>query len=134
MNREVLMHFAINLGISIIAVLAPAKGMILTSFFLVGMDLITGIAASMKQKHPITSAGLGRSVVKAVVYELAIILAFLTQQYLTGPMVPCASIVAGFIGLTELKSVLENLEILSGGQLLEAIIQKLGSKNLPERD
>lgn len=114
------------------AVFAPAKGMVLTALVLVIMDMITGILASRKLKQPITSAGIGRSIVKTLVYEAAILLAFLTQQYLTGPEVPVSNIVAGLIGLTELKSVMENLNTVSGGSLLSSIIDKLGSRNLRE--
>lgn len=122
----------INMMMAMTAVFAPAKGMVLTALVLVIMDMITGMLASRKQKEPITSAGIGRSVVKTMVYEAAILLAFLTQQYLTGPEVPVSNIVAGLIGLTELKSVMENLNIVSGGSLLSSIIDKLGSRNLRE--
>ena len=116
----------INLMLTLTAVFAPAKGMVMTALLLVVMDMVTGILASRKQKTPITSAGLGRSIVKTLVYEGAILLAFLTQQYLTGPEVPVSNIVAGLIGLTELKSVMENLSfIVSGGSLLSSIIDKL---------
>ena len=122
-------EWGLKVALSLLAVFAPAKGMIVTAFVLIVVDLITGVLAARKEKQPITSAGIGRTVVKALVYETAIILAFLTQTYLTGPEIPCANIVASLIGLTELKSILENLQILSGGQLLNMIIDKLGSKN-----
>lgn len=122
----------LNALLAMTAVFAPAKGMVLTALVLVIMDMITGILASRKLKQPITSAGIGRSIVKTLVYEAAILLAFLTQQYLTGSEVPVSNIVAGLIGLTELKSVMENLNTVSGGSLLSSIIDKLGSRNLRE--
>jgi len=42
--------------------------------------------------------------------------------------IPAANIVASFVGLTELKSVLENLESIRPG-LLKQIIERLGSQN-----
>lgn len=85
--------------------------------------------AAHKKKKPITSAGFRRTVVKVFVYEMAILTAFLTQTYLTGADIPVSSIVAGFIGLTELTSILENLNKVSDNKLLSTIISKLGSIN-----
>lgn len=115
--------------LSILAVFAPAQAMILTALALVVMDLITGVLAAKKQNIPITSAGLRRTISKLFIYEIAIMLGFLTQTYLTGDHVPVASIISGFIGLTELTSCLENLNTMSGNDLLKAILDKIGSKN-----
>lgn len=117
------------LCIAVIAVFAPAKAMILSSLALIVVDLITGIMASRKQQIPITSAGIRRTVSKLFVYEAAILLAFLAQQYLLGEVIPAASIVSGIIGITELTSCLENINIISGQNLLKSIIDKLGSVN-----
>ncbi len=111
--------------VTIQAVFQPAKSMILTVLVLIVCDLITGILAARKQSKPIKSAGIGRTVVKLVIYELAIILAFLTETYLTGPSIPCSKVAASLIGTTELLSVLENLNILSNGDLLKSIIDKI---------
>lgn len=117
------------LALSTLAVFAPAKAMILTSFALVMIDLITGVLAARKQGIPITSAGLRRTISKIFIYEIAIVLGFLTQHYLTGEAVPVANIIAGFVGLTELTSCLENLNIISGNELLATILAKIGSAN-----
>lgn len=121
--------FAINLFLSILAVFAPAKAMILSSFVLVTADLFTGIWASYKQGKPITSAGLQRTIAKLFVYEMAIMLAFIAETYLISNIMPVSKIVAGLVGITELKSCLENLNTISGQDLLKEAIAKLGSKN-----
>jgi hypothetical protein len=118
-----------NLLAITLAVFAPAKAALFTVGLLVFLDFILGILAARKQSIPITSAGMGRTVVKSLVYELAILLAFLVQTYLTGATMPVMSIVSGFIGVTELTSVLENLEIISGQPLLKIIVAALSSKN-----
>lgn len=117
------------LAISIIAVFAPAKAMILTSLALVLVDLVTGVLAARKQGQPITSAGLRRTISKLFIYEIAILLGFLTQHYLTGDIIPVSNIIAGFVGLTELTSCLENLNTIGGGQILKAVLNKIGSVN-----
>lgn len=118
-------NWLLKLTLASLAVLAPAKGMILTCFCLIVADLITGLLAAKRSKEPITSRGFRRTTVKLFVYESAIILGYLTQTYLTGDSIPVASIIAGFIGITELLSVLENLNIISNNNLLKALLEKL---------
>jgi hypothetical protein len=84
------------------------------------VDLVTGILASRKSGIPITSNGLKRTVLKVAIYEVAVLCAFLVGTYLTGPMVPILNICSSLIGLTELKSVLENLDIINGGSFFRA--------------
>lgn len=107
------------------AIFQPAQAMILTVLVLIVCDLVTGILAARKQGKPIRSAGIGRTVVKLVIYELAICLAFLTETYLTGPSIAASKIAASLIGTTELLSVLENLNVLSNGDLLKSIIDRI---------
>ena len=102
--------------------------MVLSSMALVLIDLITGIWASRKQNIPITSSGLQRTIIKLGIYEVAIFLAFIAQQYLI-KAIPVANIVSSFVGLTELTSCLENINIIGGGNLLKDLITKLGSNN-----
>ncbi len=119
----------IKVLIVLLAIFAPAKSMIITSLVLIIVDLVTGLMAAHKTGDPITSAGLRRTVTKLFVYEVVILTAFLAQQYMTGPGIPVCNIVTSFIGLTELKSIVENMNIIGGGDLLKSIIEKLGSVN-----
>lgn len=121
--------YLIHLLLATVAVFAPAQGMLTTALLLIVIDLITGILASKKQGKKINSSGLQRTIVKLLVYEISIMLAFLTETYLLNHSIPVSNIVAGFVGITELKSCLENLNVISGGDLLKQIVDKLGSKN-----
>lgn len=121
--------YAINLCIVLAAVFAPAKGMLISALCLIAVDLITGIMAAKKQGTPVTSAGLRRTVSKLLVYEIAIALAYIAQHYLMNDMVPAASIVSGFVGITELTSCYENMNTIGGNDLLKKVIDKLGSSN-----
>lgn len=114
--------------ISLLSIFAPIQSVLLTTLVLIVSDLITGVISAIKRKEAITSSGFKRSVIKILIYELAIIFAFITEQYLTGPAVPIIKIVAGFVGLTELTSIIENLNEISGGSLMTALVQKLGAK------
>lgn len=126
MNR---LTFIKTLIITILAVFAPAKHMIYAAFTLVVADLITGLMAAKKRKEPITSSGFKRTVIKLMIYETAILLGFIAEQYLTLDILPVAKIIASFVGVTELKSVLENLNDIGGGDLLAKVIQTLNGPN-----
>jgi len=51
-----------------------------------------------------------------------ICLSFLVETFLSGSLVPVSKIATTIIGLTELKSVMENLDLLAGGSLLKSLI------------
>lgn len=117
-----------NLVVSLSAVFLPVKEILLVVGVLIVADFVTGIAASRKKKTPITSAGFKRSVVKMLVYQTAVLTGFLVEAYLLKHSLPVTNIVAGVIGLTEFKSVLENLHVVNGGSVATDILEKLGSK------
>lgn len=131
-----MIQFLKTIALSAIAVFAPAKAVLLTVMALTICDLISGILASIKQQIPITSSGLKRTVVKVAVYQVAALAAFLVEQYLTPVEMPIMKMVTGLIGMTELKSVLENLDIIAGGSIFSSLIAKLsqGANNAPPSD
>jgi phage-related holin len=110
---------------SIALVFMPIKATLITVMVLTVADLITGITASRKEGKKITSSGLKRTIIKTTVYELVVMLGFLTERYMIGDALPVVKILAGFIGLTELKSVLENIERISGMPIIKLLIERL---------
>lgn len=122
-------QYLLSLCLSIATIFAPVKQVMVVTFILIAVDLILGIMAAHKTKVPITSAGLRRTVSKLFVYEVAICLGFLVETYFTGPVIPVVKIITGFVGLTELKSCLENADAFNGEPILKALIDKLGSSN-----
>lgn len=123
------MDFLKALTVTIIAVFAPIQAVIISVGVLVVADMITGIWAAAKQDKKITSAGLRRTVSKFVIYQIAILSGFLVEKYLAGDIVPIVKILGGVIGAVELKSILENANVIAGGDIFKSIIQKLGSQN-----
>lgn len=115
--------------LSIIAVFAPIQSAIFATIAMVFADLLLGVWAAVKRKESVTSAGLGRTVSKLVVYLGAIVLAFVAEKYLTGSMLPVCKLVTTLIGAAELKSCLENVDSITGVNTFQAIITKLSSKN-----
>jgi hypothetical protein len=116
-----------KLSLVILTIFAPIKAAIVTVFVLVLFDCVTGILASRKQNIPITSSGLKDSVVKMLVYQVAIIAAFVIETYLS-PGIPLTNMTSSYVGLVELLSLNENIEIISGRHLLAGLIAKIKTK------
>lgn len=125
---EQVLKYLKPLVISVAAIFAPIQGLLLATGSLVFIDLITGVIAAHKRGSPITSAGLRRTVTKILVYQTALMTAFLAEKYMSD-VLPFVKMASGVITLVELTSVLENLNSISGENLLKALIDKLGSKN-----
>lgn len=118
-----------NLAISAMAALAPIKPVMITVGILIMSDLISGIWAAHKRGEPITSAALGRTITKMVVYQTAVITGFLLQRYLLADALPVVNLVGGVIGMVEFKSFIENANSIVGGDILRELIKQLSSKN-----
>lgn len=115
--------------IAISAVFAPVKAVIIVTGVLVISDLITGLFAAHKRGEKITSAGLRRTVTKIAVYLTAICLGFLVEKYMIDSILPISKLISGIIGVVELKSLMENLNVIHGSDIFKSIIEKLGSVN-----
>jgi hypothetical protein len=121
--------FLSKLSIAVMAALAPIKPVMITVGILILSDLITGIWAARKRGETITSAALGRTVSKMVVYQTAVVTGFLLQKYLLADAIPIVNIVGGIIGMVEFKSFIENANTIIEGDIFKDILKKLGSKN-----
>jgi len=121
----------LDLLLATIMVFAPIKATLITVMVLTVVDLGLGLKAARKKRRKITSAGLKRTIVKVLVYEAVVMLGFLTETHLTGDLIPVVKIMGCYIGLTELTSILENIEAISGVSPIKKIIKKL---NREEKD
>ena len=105
------------------AFLAPISTVIFAVMFLIFVDLITGVLASLKEKQRITSSAMSRTIAKTFVYCTTIIVTYVVHKYLlVGFDFPVESIVSGFIALTEMKSILENMDRISNHSVLKDLI------------
>lgn len=117
------------LAISVFAVFAPIQGILITVGVVIFMDMITGVMAASKRNEKISSAALRRSLSKLLVYHCALLTGFLIETYLMDGLIPITKIIAATCGSIEGLSLLENLNTISGTNLLQEVIAKLGSKN-----
>jgi phage-related holin len=105
------------------AFLTPIATVIFAVIFLIFVDLITGVLASIKEKQTITSSAMSRTIAKTFVYCTTIIVTYVVHKYLlVGFDFPVESIVSGFIALTEMKSILENMNRISNHSVLKDLI------------
>ena len=116
------------LGLAIVAIFAPIKAMLIGTGALIFADLVLGIWAAIKRKEPITSSGFRRTITKIFVYEIAIMLGYISEHYVSD-MVPIVKLIGSVVALVEVKSILENLDDISGKPLLKTVIDKLNSTN-----
>jgi len=122
-------HFLHNLFLSLVAVLAPIKAVILTVGCLILADFLTGVFKAWRKKDPITSNKMKRTVAKMVMYQTAVITGFLLETYILDG-IPVTKLVAGIIGIVEFKSVLENIEAVTGINF-SGLITKLQNPHTP---
>ena len=121
------------LVVGVWAIFAPIHAAIIVSGVFIVADMITGIMAARKRGEKVTSAGLRRTLTKFFVYEIALVLAFLGQKYLLSDIFPACKVVSGMVGIVELKSIFENLNELSGQDLLKMVLEKLNSVNVSKK-
>lgn len=113
----------------LVAIFAPIKPLLLACGALIIADMITGMIAAKKRNEKIQSAEMRRSLSKMVVYQIAIISAFVLEKYMLDGLLPVSKIVGGVIGMVEFKSILENVSTIAGQDILKLVIEKIGSKN-----
>jgi phage-related holin len=118
----------INLILATCAVFVPIKAALAAIVVLTLVDLVSGVVAAIKRKESLTSSGFKRTVIKLLVYLSVACLGYVVETFLTGGLVPLSKIMTGLVGVTELKSILENLEDITGLPLLKMLIDKLSQQ------
>ena len=125
------------IGVIFLAILtffAPISTIIHGVLILIALDLITGVMAHFKKHNltfcfwraecwrPISSHGFGQTLSKTVTYMILIITGYIIDFLIisnTGLLV--TKILAAAVGLRELKSLIENSEIILGGGIIKFI-------------
>ena len=111
----------------LIVFVSPIHAIMTAIVVLVISDLITALWAVIKNKQKITSIGLRRTINKLLAYELAVILSYVVETVF-GLGAPVVKLVAGLIAVTELKSNLENLALITGLDFWQKIADYMNFK------
>lgn len=101
---------------AIVAYLAPVAPLVHALLFFMAADWITGVYKAKKLKQKITSKGFRNTAEKFVSYTAAIILGHVFGQQIAE--LHLTRLVAGYLALTELKSIYENLAAITGNDIL----------------
>jgi phage-related holin len=121
--------FAVCLAYSL-SFFIPIQSFLLGTVLLVFTDTATGIWKAKTRKEPITSAGMRRTIIKIIAYFLAIILSEMVKNIWIKE-VDLAYYVSAYIAITELKSNLENLSVITGLDFW-AVIKNFVQDKLPK--
>jgi len=114
-----------------LALLSPVSGVMITMIFLIIVDFITGAYASIKNRIPIRSSRIGHTISKFFIYNLVILAAYFLEEEIVNE-IPFMKIIAGFIAITEIKSILENYNTIYGVNPFKALTNLL--KHTPLKD
>jgi len=99
---------------------------------LIMVDTFTGVWSAVKHKDKITSRRAGRIIAKLVLYPMAIIVAKVSEMYLS-PDIAWTYITTSIIAVIEIKSIFENIGKILGYKLWDRIRKAIWrDKNIDE--
>jgi phage-related holin len=104
------------IGAALLSIIAPVQAVMLTVGFLIFTDTVTGIMAAKKRGEKLSSSGFRRVVAKMLTYQLAVLSGFFVETYI-GVGFPVTKAVAGAIAISELSSMVENIQVVTGTKL-----------------
>lgn len=105
----------------LLALLTPVNAVMVTVIFLIIVDFITGSYASFKKHIPIRGSRITHTVSKFFIYNLVILAAYFLEKHIVSE-VPFLKIIAGFIAIAEIKSILENYNKIYGVNPFKALV------------
>lgn len=116
-------HIMALLG-SLAVYFQPTYSILLLVGFFVTMDTIAAMAAAVKNGEPITSRKFRAVFPKFIVYGIAVLVAHVLQKEFF-PDFPAIKIIAGYIVYSELLSIDENIEKITGQSMFRFFIKML---------
>jgi phage-related holin len=104
----------------ILSFMAPVWPFVFLAFVLVVGDLYSGLIAAKHKREKISSRGLYRSIEKFALYFVVITVAE-HMRVIFFPPVPVTQVVAFGICLTEFFSLVENVEVVTGVNIIRRL-------------
>jgi hypothetical protein len=116
--------FIFKLLLAGLAYFAEIKNLFVAVLIFMALDWVTGVYASFKHRTKgecwFTSSKMRRTVEKFVFYMMAIGVSFIFRvEFIES--IPLGKIVAGYIAITEIKSIFENISKIMGVQLFNEL-------------
>lgn len=117
MKTWILKHLT-EIFMAFIAILLPLMGIMIAIGCLILFDFITGVSASFKRKEKITSRKMSVTIGKFTYYNIALFTGvafqFLWNHLFNTRDDTIIKLISIFIGITETKSVFENINSILG--------------------
>ncbi|MES2062723.1 MAG: phage holin family protein [Bacteroidota bacterium] len=107
--------------------LMPTYELIAVTLLLLLADMATGIWKSLKTGVPVTAAKIGVTVEKMFAYLIGIICAYLVQHHITNDLVKVMLFFSAIISLKELKSIVENIEVITDTKIWTLLVKQIGN-------
>lgn len=123
-NMETIKIYLITFLYWIVVYFEPTLEFIFLVGFFVIMDTITGMAAAAKLGVELTSKKFRSIFPKFTVYGAAVLVAHVIQRQFF-PDFPAMKIIAGFVTYSELMSIDENIQKITGFSVFKFFINKL---------
>jgi len=95
--------------------------------------MITGIWKALKVGEPITAAKIGLTVTKMVLYMFGIVCAYIVQHNIALEAIKVMLIFSTLISVREFKSIIENIEVITGAKIWQFIVNQI-TYLLPNED
>ena len=111
---EFIKNLAIKIIFLIFAYLSPIQAIFFAVWFLLFVDLLTGIWKSVKTGKRLTSNRLRSTVEKTFFYSLSIVVLWVVDKTFFNCSIHLAEIIGGYIALTEVISIFENIAEITG--------------------
>jgi fumarate reductase subunit D len=108
---------------SLVAVFTPVLPTLLTVGFLIALDFIVGIYRAFKLGEEITSRKMGNTISKMLLYNITILSLWVFEKYILQDAIPITKIGAALISITELKSIDESVEKLTGVGIWKKLVR-----------
>lgn len=119
--------FLLKLLIALISYFEPISALLHIVIIFILIDFMTGVYASYKTKRQICSRRLRKTIEKFVFYSVAIMIGYMFQKHFAG-WTNLGQIIAGFIAMTELYSIYENITRITGTDILKKLKEVLKLK------
>ncbi|MDF2449397.1 MAG: Bacteriophage holin family [Bacteroidota bacterium] len=130
--KSFLYKYSAKLFLYITVVFTPILSTLLWLGVFIACDLVTGIIKARKTSKPITSRAMSQTATKTLLYFLLVICShILDTQFLNVDFLPVkiTQLAAGFLAVTEFKSVAENMGEILGMPIWEFLKNKMYRKD-----
>jgi len=116
-------QYLMPMFVAVISIFTPVIPMLLTIGVLIVIDFLVGIYRAFKMNEQITSRKMGNTISKMFLYQLTIISLFLFETYILMGILPVTKIGAALISVTELKSIDESVEKMTGVGIWKKLVR-----------